>query len=329
MNVKWGKRTFTVMIIPDANRSVIRFRMPPFAVWAAAAVILCILFFAVVIYGKYANILLHNAKLQSELSGRALTYQQTVSDKDEAIEKLQNEVVELSQHADQMIKKVQEIEKFEDDLRTLSDIDAGSGKAVSAAETAPVGTGIGGTLIPVQDEEIARLSKDAKQTYHLLSERMNELQSSLTVIKQKVLEKQEQLRITPSIYPADIHTVSSGYGYRKDPFTFKLSFHSGIDFAAHAGDPAFVTADGVVVSTGSDNLHGNNVVVEHASGIRTWYMHLSKILVNQDDNVKKGQKIGLVGSTGRSTGPHLHYEVIVNGQTVDPRPYLNSTRKEE
>ena len=86
---------------------------------------------------------------------------------------------------------------------------------------------------------------------------------------------------------------------------------------------------GKVVSTGKDIYHGNNIVIEHSKGLRTWYMHLNKILVNKGDSVEKGSSIGLVGSTGRSTGPHLHYEVLKNGESIDPKPYLKAIRKDE
>lgn len=134
--------------------------------------------------------------------------------------------------------------------------------------------------------------------------------------------KQQLQRLTPSIWPTTSKVVTSPFGYRKDPFTFSPSFHAGMDISAPENDPVYASADGTVVSTGSDKARGNNIVIEHSRGLRTWYMHLNKVLVHDGDTVQKGDTIGLLGSTGRSTGPHLHYEVIDNGVSVDPRLFL-------
>jgi murein DD-endopeptidase MepM/ murein hydrolase activator NlpD len=109
---------------------------------------------------------------------------------------------------------------------------------------------------------------------------------------------------------------------RKDPFTYRPSFHSGYDISARANSEVSVTADGIVRLTGYDSERGNHILVDHGSGLSTWYMHLNKILVQKGDPLTKAQVIGLVGSTGRSTGYHLHYEVLQDEVSIDPQPYL-------
>lgn len=148
------------------------------------------------------------------------------------------------------------------------------------------------------------------------------LQQSITDTKHKALAIKEQLRVTPNIWPVDSHRITSSFGLRQDPFTRRPSFHSGYDISAPANSEVSVTADGIVRITGSDSERGNHIVVDHSNGLQTMYMHLNKILVQKNDSVQKGQLIGLVGSTGRSTGYHLHYEVLQNGVSVDPLPYL-------
>jgi murein DD-endopeptidase MepM/ murein hydrolase activator NlpD len=163
------------------------------------------------------------------------------------------------------------------------------------------------------------------QTRSLLTEmgtRVVDLQSSISTTKDEALAVQYKKRITPDIWPISSRTITSGFGVRQDPFTFKPSFHSGYDISAPRNTNVYVTADGTVQSTGFDSQHGNNIIVDHTSGLKTWYMHLNKIEVAKGDVVEKGQLIGLVGSTGRSTGNHLHYEVLKNGVSVDPKPYL-------
>lgn len=226
------------------------------------------------------------------------------------------------------------MKKLENDLKVIAQIDPPSGDEKAAAvassnSTSSTGPGVGGRLIDVKHEEILLLGEETKLTLSSLDEQIDKLRTSFAESKQKVQEQQHLLRITPTIWPTNSKNVTSGFGYRKDPFNYQLSFHSGLDIGANENSPVYSAADGKVVAAGSDNSHGNNVLVEHSKGLRTWYMHLNKILVNQGDTVQKGQTIGLVGSTGRSTGPHLHYEVLKNGVSVDPRPYVQTTRKDE
>lgn len=115
---------------------------------------------------------------------------------------------------------------------------------------------------------------------------------------------------------------SSGFGYRKDPFLRRQAFHTGLDLVAGAGSTVRATAPGIVVSAGWNGGYGQMVEVRHAGGVSTRYGHLSKVLVTAGTKVGAGTPIGLVGSTGRSTGPHLHYETRRDGEPVNPAPYL-------
>ncbi|MFC7750961.1 M23 family metallopeptidase [Paenibacillus thermoaerophilus] len=133
---------------------------------------------------------------------------------------------------------------------------------------------------------------------------------------------QERHRHTPNIWPADSRRITSGYGVRKDPIHHRPSFHNGLDIAGKTGDPVYAAADGKVLAAACDRLKGNYVLLEHGYGWRTLYMHLSAIETEAGALVAKGDRIGRVGSTGRSTGPHLHYEIHQNGKTVNPDSYL-------
>ncbi len=116
--------------------------------------------------------------------------------------------------------------------------------------------------------------------------------------------------------------INSGFGYRKDPFNSKPAFHSGVDIDAQFGQPVVATADGVVEQAGWYRTYGETIIIEHRGDYQTLYGHLSKIRVREGQSVKAGDIIGYTGSTGRSTGPHLHYEVIKDGKSVDPINYL-------
>ncbi len=122
--------------------------------------------------------------------------------------------------------------------------------------------------------------------------------------------------------------ITSDFGYRTDPFTGRTSYHSGIDMASGSGTPILAAFDGIVAAAGSDWSMGNYIMINHGGGLYTVYMHSSKLLVKKDDVVKRGEKIALVGTTGRSTGNHLHFSVRLNGQYVSPWPYLKTGVKQ-
>jgi len=141
---------------------------------------------------------------------------------------------------------------------------------------------------------------------------------------------EEALRLsgrTPSIWPV-VGKLESGLGGRRNPFTGRgYEYHEGQDIDAAYGTPIVAAASGKVIVAGWQRGYGNVVYIDHGSGLSTRYGHLSQIAVNVGQGVERGQTIGLVGSTGRSTGPHLHYEVRINNQPVNPRQYLPGAEK--
>lgn len=127
---------------------------------------------------------------------------------------------------------------------------------------------------------------------------------------------------TPMGYPY-LGAITSGYGHRENPFTGEnVETHKGLDIRASYGDPVKCTANGKVTFASMRGGYGNCIVIKHGNGFETYYGHLSKILVKVGEEVTAGSKIGKVGSTGRSTGPHLHYEVHQNGKVINPRSFL-------
>lgn len=126
----------------------------------------------------------------------------------------------------------------------------------------------------------------------------------------------------PSRMPLDDARLSSGYGTRIHPVLGGRRGHTGVDLAAPTGTPVYATADGLVSRANWFSSYGNFISIEHGADLQTRFAHLSEIVVKAGEKVKKGELIGYVGSTGRSTGPHLHYEVRVDGVAVDPSPYM-------
>ena len=138
-----------------------------------------------------------------------------------------------------------------------------------------------------------------------------------------MLEQLEQKSVTPNFWPTDSGELSSRYGYRQDPFGYGSDFHPGIDIAGNYGDPVYASAAGYIEQASWNGGYGRYIKISHGNGYETAYGHLSSMEVEAGESVKKGDIIGYVGSSGYSTGPHLHFEVLVNEQTVNPLKVLN------
>jgi murein DD-endopeptidase MepM/ murein hydrolase activator NlpD len=144
----------------------------------------------------------------------------------------------------------------------------------------------------------------------------------LNQIEVALSERSVARTLTPSMQPVNEGFVGSGFGWRHDPFTGRVSMHEGLDFAAPVGTPISAAAGGIVIVAEYHPAYGKMVDLDHGNGLTTRYAHASKLHVKVGDIVKRGQLIADVGSTGRSTGPHLHFEVRVNGEAKDPEKFL-------
>jgi murein DD-endopeptidase MepM/ murein hydrolase activator NlpD len=154
-------------------------------------------------------------------------------------------------------------------------------------------------------------------TFGVLKDLLGVLEDRLASVKTKVESQQALARATPSIWPI-AGWLSSGYGNRSDPFTGQPDFHAGLDISADKGTPVRATADGVVETAGYNGNYGNSILISHGFGIETRFGHLSGFAVGVNQKVKRGDIVGYVGSTGRATAPHLHYEILLNGQAINP-----------
>jgi murein DD-endopeptidase MepM/ murein hydrolase activator NlpD len=155
-----------------------------------------------------------------------------------------------------------------------------------------------------------------------LSAGINDREQKLSVLESLLMSRSLSERVKPSGRPVEDGWLSSTYGKRNDPFTGKQEFHKGVDFAGKKGAEVVVVGDGVVTWAGERSGYGNLIEVSHGDGYVTRYGHNQKHLVNVGDTVRKGQQIALMGSTGRSTGPHVHFEVMRDGKTVNPAKYI-------
>lgn len=175
----------------------------------------------------------------------------------------------------------------------------------------------GGPFVPLDHPSLEQLN----QTLAHLDVTADQQGDLFTLAESRLFEKRLTALMVPNSRPVDV-PVGSGFGFRSDPFSGRAALHTGLDFAADPGTPIQAAAGGVVVSTDPHPQYGNLLEIDHGNGLLTRYAHTSKILVRTGDLVKRGQVVAQVGSTGRSTGPHLHFEVLVDGVPQDPARFL-------
>lgn len=163
-------------------------------------------------------------------------------------------------------------------------------------------------------------------TIENISNRIAAQKKSYEEVEGLVKNKEQLLAHTPAIQPVsnkDLNRVASGFGYRIDPVYKTTKFHAGLDFSAPQGTPIYATADGTITTSGNTgNGYGNHVIINHGYGYETLYGHMVRVKSRPGQAVKRGEVIGWVGSTGKSTGPHCHYEVHKNGDKIDPIYYF-------
>lgn len=176
--------------------------------------------------------------------------------------------------------------------------------------------GVGG--IRQTEEPLASRYRDEVDQMNFRSRR---IASDLSLLEQRFVQKSQMLASTPSIVPVR-GILTDGFGGRSDPFTGEKGNHGAVDISSAAGQPVRAPADGIIVKADWANGYGNVVYISHGYGLSTRYGHLAKFNVRPGQKVRRGDVIAFVGSTGRSTGPHLHYEVRLNGNPVNPLEYI-------
>lgn len=220
---------------------------------------------------------------------------------DEALDVMQH----LQQRDDNLYRVIMQADPVSDELRNAS-----YGKTNRYEE--------------LMDMANKNLVINTTQKMDLLARRVYIQSKSFDEVVNLCKRNDEMLACIPAIQPVsnkNLKQTASGYGTRIDPIYKTVKFHAGMDFSADIGTPVYVTGNGKVVKAGWERLYGNCILIDHGFGYVTRYAHLSKIKVRVGQKVVRGEVIGEVGSTGKSTGPHLHYEVHVKGQVVNPVNY--------
>ena len=244
---------------------------------------------------------------------------QTIDTQSDEIKNQRMQVQTFAKKIETLKEQVEHLSELEDQVRLIADIQ-------KTGESSGL-IGIGGIPENDLDQEVPL---EAKHN-NLIREMHQQVDQTQIAAKQKGLDfedligklekKKNLLASTPSIKPVN-GWITSRFGYRKSPFTGKRSFHSGLDISNRPGTKIITTADGRVTYAAEKMYFGNLVIIDHGYGKVTKYAHNKKILVKKGQKVKRGDVIALMGNTGKSTGPHLHYEVRINGAPVNPLKYI-------
>jgi murein DD-endopeptidase MepM/ murein hydrolase activator NlpD len=242
------------------------------------------------------------------------------------ISELESEVKTRDAELSRLNRQFAVLEELEEKLRTVAGLKPRDRSKIELAEG-----GQGGPDDDTQDEypslvasaEATSAAVTDFSAQELITSSL-ELQDSFTDILNALERQGEELASIPSINPVASQEAwpSSGFGYSEDPINGKTRFHEGVDIVAPRGTPVIAPADGVVVFSGWDSGLGRMIVIAHGYGYSTAYGHCNSLLVRKGDQVRRGDVIAYVGSSGRSTGPHLHYEVRRNGRVDNPYNYL-------
>jgi murein DD-endopeptidase MepM/ murein hydrolase activator NlpD len=305
------KPKFTVFVLSDSGTPVTRKSLSRRVLYALTAT-------AALVILASAAILIDYLRLKSGLTAAHRNAAQIARQKDE-IHHQRRQIQQFAADINQLKNRVAALDVLEQEIRVAANLnDSGDPEGIF---------GVGGPLPDDLDAELDlaerhnSLMRDMHAQVGLLKRAAGQKQRDLEALLSGMEAQRNLLARTPTILPAE-GWISSRFGYRKSPFGGRREFHKGVDIATNKGSPVVATADGLVTFSGAKASYGETVVIDHGHGIVTSYAHLAKTLVNRGDPIKRGDTVGLVGSTGRSTGPHVHYEVRLNGMPVNPQKYV-------
>lgn len=297
--MKGKKRLFTVMVVPHSAGKVWRVKFTRFTLALLAGGFIGILFLLGIFLYQYGE----------------MKYKLLQVEKLERINEIQRKkILSLAEKLKEFNLKLEKLRELEKRLRILAGV-GGEGYPVE-------NLGRGGPSEGSKEEwetisSTSDLVEEISCKVESLDEEAREREKSLSRVREIIEGKINLFAATPNIFPVK-GWISTGFQWRRDPFTGKRKFHKALDIVAPWGSPVRAAARGRVIFQGWDGSYGLKITISHGYGYKTVYGHLSRILVHKGQWVKKGEIIGNVGSTGRSTGPHLHFEVWKRGKPINP-----------
>lgn len=294
------KDKITVMIVPRNRGEVKQYSIPIRLLWSVGIFGVCFVLVNLFLMADYFDTRVDQARLE-QLTWENQLLADQYTDLEESITDLQSDYGVLVAK-EEAIRSIFDLPQIDPEARMLG---VGGPHDPNMDEITP--STAAAMEIASDVDELLRLSKFERERYQEVFELLN--------------EKRDRLDHTPSIMPTRGY-FSRGFGHKDDPFTGFKQFHSGLDIANKRGTPVFATADGKVASVRVNGGMGKMIAIDHGFGLKTRYAHLDKYNIKVGQRVKRGDLIGYMGNTGYSTGPHLHYEVLMRGKPVNPYKYI-------
>ena len=305
MHLKKDKKIFTVIIVPHADDSVFSFRISVFPLQILCLCLVGIMVFSFTVLSNYrgaeaklirlAEVEIENNTLKEDMDRLTLETEE-IKLQLLQVSALSKEIAEIAEISDTAVF----LQSSEESL--LYDSRYGEVRLLSSRDG-----------VDVLDRVNMNIS--------LLRESIPQQKEELTQLKDDIKEHQKELAHLPSIWPTK-GRISSVFGPRRSPISGRLEMHNGLDIAAPRGTPIYATANGKITEAGYNGGYGNVITIDHGYSYKTRYAHLSSFAIEKGDQMQKGDIIGYMGSTGRSTSSHLHYEVLKDGVAINPRDFL-------
>ncbi|ATB32011.1 peptidase M23 [Melittangium boletus DSM 14713] len=301
-----AKKSYTLMVIADHNAPVRRFNISKMLMLQVGAGVFLLV-------GLALGASLHYFQVARDAAENRILREENLT--------LRTQLKSVRERIEHIGSTLDRVERFDQKLRAITLLsDPQRNLAMGPVEREP---GVGAPVAETQFTELTTLESPKALPGKLdrLSAEATRQEQSLQELQAYFQDQKSLLASTPSVWPTR-GWVTSDFGQRLDPYTAERVGHSGMDIAAPHGKEVSAPSDGTVVFSGLEGGYGNVIVIDHGYGIKTRFGHLSKLLVKAGDKVKRGMLIANVGNTGRSTGPHLHYEVRVNGIPQNPRKFI-------
>ncbi len=315
-------QSFTITILPaNLEKNVSRYKLPNYII----PLVLLIFIIPIVTLVYYVDKTHKLKTLENEQIEINNQLKLKLSTQTERSDKLLTQVTRLEERATKVRNQLNTLNQLETELR-------------EHIESLPVDLpGIGGIEIPIEDDlddfqtDILLNDENGAEEYVMNLTSRNGKQSKLLINRLEdtlsMLEKtNDEMNFVPTKWPVNTYFITSDFGKRTDPFNRRTSVHTGIDIRGNYGDPVYASGDGKVISASYNGGYGNAVQIQHNQSFQTLYGHLLNYTVKTGEYVKKGDLIGRVGSTGRSTGPHLHFEIKKNGELIHPKEFIDSLK---
>lgn len=322
------KQPLTLLVLRDAQHSVKQVHISKPLLIAVPTIAILSLSGLIISMQVHSSQIISN--MEQEMHLKTITTNQmeiTVSNREEAISRLQNEIINLSSEAQDMKGKMQRVNDLEKELQKFINMNKTSmipetSTNVSLSSTNNNAEHVGGEFIAIDSTDILDLTRETKDDFEEIRALLDSMENNIPQMLEKAQETQDMLAGIPNMWPTSSHVVSSSFGYRTDPFTGVAAYHAGLDISGDTGDPVYAAGAGIVLEAELQGARGLYIKIEHPDGLQTSYMHLSQIKVDVGDAISKGQTIGEMGSTGRSTGSHLHFQVEKKNTVVNPLSYI-------